>query len=89
MNRMDPLPHLRLAKMLPETPVQCPVCKQNFKAIEGFAFLTFWLAIVLVGSANGSGIPTGAQMFTFFLGAGWALLLRVLYEQFRSRTPPQ
>ena len=44
MNCMDPLPHLRLAKMLPETPVQCPVCKQNFKAIEGFAFLTFWHA---------------------------------------------
>ena len=42
MNFMDPLPHLRLAKMLPETPLQCPVCKQNFKAIEGFAFLTFW-----------------------------------------------
>jgi len=40
MNCMDPLPHLRrLAKMLPETPVQCPVCKQAFKAIEGFAFL--------------------------------------------------
>ena len=44
MNCMDPLPHLRLAKMLPETPLQCPTCKQNFKAIDGFAFLTFWHA---------------------------------------------
>ena len=30
--------------MLPETPLQCPTCKQNFKAIDGFAFLTFWHA---------------------------------------------
>ena len=29
---------------VPETHLQCPVCNQNFKAIEGFAFLTFWHA---------------------------------------------
>ena len=44
MNCLGPLPHLRLAKMLPETPLQRPVCKQNFKAIDGFAVLTFWHA---------------------------------------------
>ena len=57
MNFMDPLPHLRLAKMLPETPLQCPVCKQNFKAIEGFAFLILALRGRVWRAGTESGLP--------------------------------
>lgn len=42
MNGLDPRPHLRAANMPLETPIQCPSCKNNFQALNGFTFLTFW-----------------------------------------------
>ena len=44
MNCMDPLPNLRLAEDAAGAHLQFPVCNQDFKAIEGFAFQTFWHA---------------------------------------------
>jgi hypothetical protein len=42
MNGLDPIPHLKMAKVAPESPIGCPTCKVHFKARDGFCFLTHW-----------------------------------------------
>ena len=42
MKGLDPALHLKIAKVEPTAPLICPTCRTNFKAKDGYVFLTHW-----------------------------------------------